>query len=545
MEGNVVALVVVITMQKKYHIMVADDEPAVRQVLRDLILALGKEYIVYTAADSFEALHMMASLPLDLALVDIFMPGLDGFELIKEVRSKYPHLMIVVITGQPSYNMVLEALRLGASDFLAKPISLAELRKILITLKEGTGRQKTAASQPEALSPARFPKSAEAPGCLRGQHFLRALGEKLADIHNPKELYAFLTEMALSLSGGTQALFYLYDQERGRLQLASQHGCAPGQPHPALVNKDILAVQHGGLPLASPSSCLRFPLKLRGELLGVLHVCQAAEQVFQPETIEQLHLLADRFVLSLENLSLQASVSTNLYDTLRALINSLEARDSSTRHHSVRVTCIAAKFAEKINLAPALVVSLRRAGALHDIGKIGIPDAVLLKPGALTPQELEIIRQHPVIGANIVAPLHLLPRERAIVLHHHERWDGKGYPLGLAGEDIPLLCRIIALADSYDAITSDRPYRPRRCHEEALAEIAAHAGTQFDPELTRQFIDIMSRPKMVHEIQNLDAELTSGQHQLSEQQFQQIVRNLPPNVKLQAGGRKTSPLLNH
>ncbi len=123
-------------MEKKFHILVADDESAVRGVLRDLILALGNEYIVYTAADSFEALHLLQSMPLELALIDIFMPGLNGLELLKEAREKYPQVMMVIITGQPSYNMVLEALRLGATDFLSKPISLAELRKILIKLKE-------------------------------------------------------------------------------------------------------------------------------------------------------------------------------------------------------------------------------------------------------------------------------------------------------------------------------------------------------------------------------------------------------------------------
>ncbi len=197
-----------------------------------------------------------------------------------------------------------------------------------------------------------------------------------------------------------------------------------------------------------------------------------------------------------------------------------------SRHHSIRVTHIAVLFAEKLQLATELVDSLRLAGALHDIGKIGIPDVILLKPDKLDPEEVEIIRQHPVIGDNIVAPLNLLPRERAIILHHHERWDGKGYPKGLAGEDIPFLSRIIALADSYDAITSDRPYRKRRTHEEALAEIAAHAGSQFDPDLAGQFIEIMSQPKAAKEICGTTAEFENGETLLSDQQFLQLKNSL-------------------
>jgi len=528
-----------IGMKKTYQILVADDEPAVRQVLRDLIVALGQEYTVYTAADSHEALHMIQTLPLDLALVDIFMPGLDGFGLIREIRSKNPYLMIVVITGQPSYNMVLEALRLGASDFLAKPVSLAELRKILGKLKGRSQPGQTAVTPVESPPPARSPKGLVLPE----QNFLRVMSEKLAEVRTPRELYAFLTDMALSLSGGTGASFFLYDQEQGRLQLVSHCGNSHGKlsgcdlannqpvPDPALLDRDITG--------NSTASCFSIPIKIRGELLGILHVGKPSEQHFTPEVIDQLHLLADRFVLTLENLTLQESVFTNLYDTLRTLINSLEARDSSTRHHSVRVTSIAARFAEKIGLPAPLVDSLRRAGPLHDIGKIGIPDAVLLKPGPLIAEEMEIIRQHPVIGANIVEPLHLLPREQAIILHHHERWDGRGYPHGLAGEDIPFLCRIIALADSYDAMISERVYRPRLSHDQALAEIAVHAGSQFDPDLARQFIQVMSRPLAIKEIQSLDSELAADQPFLSTQRFQEILKTISHKIIFPKGGKKS------
>ncbi len=517
-------------MKKIFHILVADDEVRVRQVLRDMISALGKEYIIYTAADSREALHLLSSLPLDLALVDIYMPtGEDGFELIKKMRAHNPHLMIVVITGEPKYERVLEALRLGVTDFLAKPISLTDLRKILTTLKEKDQRR-DAVQVPREPSVPVEPEKALPPG---GQHFLRSLGEKLAEIRSPNELYAFLTDMAISLSGGTWAKFYLYDQEHGRMQLVSQSGTPPGRS-----GADISQRQE-------TASCFSFPLKIRGELLGILHVYRPPKQRFEAEVMNRLHLLAERFLLTLENLTLQESVFTNLYDTLLALINSLEARDPSTRHHSVRVTSIAAKFAEKIGLSRPLVDSLRRAGALHDIGKIGIPDAILLKPAALTPEEMEIIRQHPVIGEHIIAPLHLLPRERDIILHHHERWDGKGYPSGLAGADIPLLARIVALADSYDAIISDRPYRRRRSHEEALAEIAAHAGSQFDPELTEQFIEVMSRPLIKEEMESIEAELDASGQLLPEHQFQQLLRNFSHRFILRENRRNSSAAIRN
>ena len=205
-------------MEKKFRILVADDEAAVREVLRDLILALGNEYMVYTAADSFEALHMLQSMPLELALIDINMPGLNGLELLKEAREKYPQVMMVIITGQPSYDMVLEALRFGATDFLSKPISLAELRKFLIKLKE-----KKAQPDPQPIQAVQEIKP-ERDEKITGQHFLHSLGEKLEAIRSARELYSFLTEMALTLTGGTHSAFFLYDQERGRLQLASQTG---------------------------------------------------------------------------------------------------------------------------------------------------------------------------------------------------------------------------------------------------------------------------------------------------------------------------------
>lgn len=527
--------------------MVADDEAPVREVLRDLILALGNDYVVYSAADSFEALRMLQSLPLDLVLIDIFMPGLNGLELLKQAREQYPNVMMVIITGQPSYNMVLESLRLGATDFLAKPISLAELRKILAKLKE---QPKHSATPKLEIEPTLGPLDQEISGKIQGRHFLDSLSEQLGMIQRARDLYPFLTTMAQTLTGGAQVAFYLYNQEMGRFQLVSwtdrETGAAVAPLDPLPNTDDDASRSFSEADLhrqqSSAPTCLSLPLQLRDNFLGVLHVYGRPGHNFDPDIQHRLNVLVDRALLTLENLTLHENAFYNLYDTLKALINSLEARDPCSRHHSVRVTRIATHFAEALGLSRELVDSLNLAGALHDIGKIGIPDAILFKPSSLTTREIEIIRQHSAIGENIVAPLNLHPRERALILHHHERWDGKGYPMGLKGEDIPFLSRIIALADSYDAITSDRPYRQRRTHEEALADITVHAGTQFDPELARQFINIMGSSLIIQKICGAAANLETGQPCLSGQQFKLLKKNLHHKL-LHPSAPKKTPLV--
>lgn len=178
--------------------------------------------------------------------------------------------------------------------------------------------------------------------------------------------------------------------------------------------------------------------------------------------------------------------------TIHLLLRTLAARDPYTAHHSVRVTEIATCFALYLGLSSREIATLQTAVILHDIGKIGISDAILNKPGPLTPEERTIITTHPLIGDLIIEPLGLTACEREIILLHHERWDGTGYPQGLAGPKIPLLCRLTSLADVYDAMTSDRPYRDRFPAAQALAEIESQAGRLFDPDLTRKFVAFLS-----------------------------------------------------
>ena len=171
-----------------------------------------------------------------------------------------------------------------------------------------------------------------------------------------------------------------------------------------------------------------------------------------------------------------------LYGAVRALVATIEATDEYTRGHSERVTEYAMCLARHFDLKDSQFNVLELSGFLHDMGKVGVPQAVLHKPGKLTDEEFEVIKQHPRTGYDILRQMEGTGPIADVVLHHHERWDGRGYPDGLAGEKIPLLSRILAVADTFDAMGSVRPYRGRIPQEEVLAEIKRNAGTQFDPK---------------------------------------------------------------
>jgi putative nucleotidyltransferase with HDIG domain len=175
-------------------------------------------------------------------------------------------------------------------------------------------------------------------------------------------------------------------------------------------------------------------------------------------------------------------------ESVNALMRTLSARDPYTGHHANRVTNVALAFGRSLGLPAQDLEALATAGYLHDIGKVGISDSILLKPGPLTAEERAVVETHPLIGAKIVEPLGLRPQEKNIILLHHERWDGLGYPYNLSGVKIPFLCRLLALADVFDALTSDRPYRRALTVSKALAEIDKQAGKHFDPDLATQFI---------------------------------------------------------
>jgi putative nucleotidyltransferase with HDIG domain len=188
---------------------------------------------------------------------------------------------------------------------------------------------------------------------------------------------------------------------------------------------------------------------------------------------------------------LYQQLQRGIYQSLLGLANALEAKDVYTRGHSERVGAMSRRLAIVLGLSAAEAEIVARAGLLHDIGKIGVPEAVLRKSGPLSADEWVLMRRHPIIGAQIVSPFEFFTAGAAIIRHHHERVDGSGYPDGLTGSAIPVGARIVAVADVFDALTSDRPYRPAMTAEEALAHLMAQAGHGLDEEIVAAFMGLI------------------------------------------------------
>lgn len=229
-------------------------------------------------------------------------------------------------------------------------------------------------------------------------------------------------------------------------------------------------------------------------LVDSINDCHLFQYILKPFDPDQLCMIIEsgirKYELSNSKTQILKDLSELFYKTIKSIAFALDAKDPYTHGHSMRVTLYSLALAKAINLPDDLLEEIETAGLLHDIGKIAIPDKILLKPGKLTDEEYQIIKSHPELGEKLVYSIEKLKIISNWLKSHHEKYDGTGYPEGLKGEEIPISSRIIAIADTYDAMTSSRAYRTALSHETAISEIEKCAGTQFDPKLAELFVSL-------------------------------------------------------
>ncbi len=490
-------------------LLIVDDEESILQVVGEYFRRRG--YRILTAQRGSQALELVRQEPIDCCFTDINMPGMNGLDLVEHIHAIDSTLPVIVMTGYPSLETSIRTLKQGVVDFLIKPVNLKHMElsfqrvqrqraifaENLVLKQEVKGKERLEVLNRELLG------KIDELGTLN-----RIMGSFTATSSTP-HAFQQAVETAIEVVQADLAHFFIFDGSEHPPALVASAARAGGVEKgtalraPAVPNDLVSNVRADGLPLlvnggngagglpAGITSWMGVPVKIRGKVLGALTA--AATNGRAPFTEKELYYLAfttQSAAGQIETLAVYENIYENLFATLYGFVNALEARDLYTRQHSTRVTQIALALGRALGCSSEDLNVIQFAGPLHDIGKIGIRDEILLKPGRLTAEEYAKIKEHPVIGANMLDQLGLWDCERRIIRAHHERFDGTGYPDGLSREEIPFLARILAVADAYDAMASDRAYRRKMEERAILAIIDQGAGTQFDPRVVAAFRDV-------------------------------------------------------
>jgi len=468
------------------RILVVDDEKFIRDVIADFLAMEG--YVVRTAADGAAAAEELRRTRFDLVISDLKMPRMGGLELLREVSEAHPDTMTIIMTGFGTVETAIDAMKRGAYDYVLKPFKVEEVVHIV---QRGLEKQRLAAENlrlREALS-------------------LYKVSEAIAASLSLDEVIATLSDSAVHEVHADVASTWLDDGSGGYFERRIDRSASITE-HERVGKIDHVLVRTrlaGGEPIVEQgaraaelfaeqpekpvSSVAVVPLRTRERLLGWLAVTSLTEgKRFLEAQRKLLSIIASRAAAAIDNARLYEDLQATFQQTIQSLARTIDKMDRYTSGHSERVARYAVALARWLGAEPPFVEVVRQAALMHDIGKIGCV-MNLNKPGKLTQDEYEIFKRHPAYGREILDPIRFLEPVIPGVHLHHERWDGRGYPLGLQGNDIPLIARIISVADTYDAMTSDRAYRRALPHEVTVNEITRCSGTQFDPTVAREFTE--------------------------------------------------------
>ncbi len=490
------------------RVLVVEDDATLGQLVRMVLRQFTSH--VSLAASGREALEL-AREGYDAVACDISLPDVSGLYVIEQLRDAQPAAGIVAVTGMVDVEVAVQSMKAGADDFVAKPFDPEILWHVLNKAVDNR-KQRIEASQAEAYrklaytdaltgSPNRrfidefldvavkdaqqtgsplavgyvdidnFKLLNDFVGHEQGDRVLQALADSLNTVVRPPDTFARFggDEFVIVFPGRTiehaQETIGRLRSRVGRIEVSNEHRITL----PTRVSCGVSEFTGGESPrdlIAAAEDQMYLDKSL-------------APTAFAP--IQQASARADT-VVKVSNLK-----------ALRSLVKAIDRRDSYTRFHSDHATHLALRVAHELGLSEDEVNGLMIGGPIHDLGKIVVPDEVLRKPGPLTLEERRQMEEHPVVGAAITAAVTDYDTVVNLVRHHHERFDGEGYPGRMKATEIPLTTRLFAIADAFSAMTTNRPYRKALTYEQAIEEVERGAGTQFDPELASVFVQTVER----------------------------------------------------
>lgn len=508
-------------------VLIVDDEPEICVMLSEALA--GPERNCVTVGSGRQAFDLLARSSFDAVISDVSMPDMDGLELLARSRVVRPDCPVILITGVGTTEWAKDAIRKGAFDYIEKPFELDHLRGVLDrALANGRDRALTVATALLDGASSRDPvtdlpthrRFLEELGTLRARcrRTNRPLSVLLVDVDEfrsvndchghacgDRVLHEVARRLVRSARESDVVARYGWDQFVLALpDTAGADAVTVADRCVDMIRRSAFAIDGHELNCTVSVGAAECEsgfieneanlLRRAGEALAaaknrggniVVHWDEVASPdvgALAPEA-DSLRAMRNEFQ------RLQQQLKQSYLDSTRALVAAVEAKDPYTEKHSLTVAHYAMAFARHLGLPVLQMEAIGTAAILHDVGKIGIPDSILTKPGKLEPEEYELIKRHPVMGAQILEHIRFLKSELPFILHHHERWDGRGYPAGLAGEAIPLGARVLHIADATDAMLSARAYKPGFTLDRAIGELQRGAGRQFDPALTEAFLD--------------------------------------------------------
>jgi response regulator RpfG family c-di-GMP phosphodiesterase len=492
------------------RILVVDDEEACRSMSQLCIAGMG--YLCEVAGSCEDALEKLGQAHFDLVISDIRMSGKDGVELMREALAIYPHLDFIIMTGfsvEYSYSDIVNA---GATDYLGKPFEIAELKAKL----ERIEREKQVLKRLQETNNAHLWES-------QVNALVAELSKAILTEMPFEDISSLAIKRAKTLTNSSIGFMGYINPQDGSFVAGSQtaggnNGGKGGKtpefddlnklghwllenPEPIIVNNPNEAPENLGIHLGSGSvrRFLSAPAIAGGSLLGLV-VLGDAEDDYTRKELMLVERLANFYAIAIQksrsDQELRHSIDklrTTMEEIIEAMALAVETRDPYTAGHQRRVVSLACAIAREMEIPSEQTEAVRLAGIIHDLGKIHIPAEILSKPGRLTEIEFAMMKTHPQASYNILKTIDFPWPIAEIVLQHHERINGSGYPKGLAGKDILLEARILAVADVVEAMSSHRPYRPALGMEAALDEISRNKGTLYDPTVVTACLELVQR----------------------------------------------------